>query len=104
MHEVVTVGTGVVLAKAPGGPVMAKTGTAEYGAGDKPKTHAWLVGYQGDIAFAVYVQDGQSGGTVAAPVALKFLQDADAAIVADSDAAPTRSRRVRGPILGRPSA
>lgn len=74
MHEVVTVGTGVVLAKAPGGPVMAKTGTAEYGPGDKPKTHAWLVGYQGDIAFAVYVQDGQSGGTVAAPVALKFLQ------------------------------
>ena len=74
MHEVVTVGTGMVLANAPGGPVMAKTGTAEYGAGDKPKTHAWLVGYQGDIAFAVYVQDGQSGGTVAAPVALKFLQ------------------------------
>ena len=75
MREVVTVGTGVVLAKAPGGPVMAKTGTAEYGPGSPPKTHAWLIGYQGDIAFAVYVQDGQSGGTVAAPVALKFLQN-----------------------------
>jgi cell division protein FtsI/penicillin-binding protein 2 len=75
MREVVTVGTGVVLAKAPGGPVMAKTGTAEYGPGSPPKTHAWLVGYQGDIAFAVYVQDGQSGGTVAAPVALRFLQN-----------------------------
>jgi cell division protein FtsI/penicillin-binding protein 2 len=75
MREVVTSGTATVLKSAPGGPVMAKTGTAEYGGGDNPKTHAWLVGYQGGIAFAVYVQDGQSGGTVAAPVALKFLQD-----------------------------
>jgi cell division protein FtsI/penicillin-binding protein 2 len=74
MREVVTTGTGTVLAKAPGGPVMAKTGTAEYGPGATPKTHAWLIGYQGDIAFAVYVQDGQSGGSVAAPVALAFLQ------------------------------
>jgi cell division protein FtsI/penicillin-binding protein 2 len=75
MREVVTSGTAEVLAKAPGAPVMAKTGTAEYGPGATPKTHAWLVGYQGDIAFAVYVQDGQSGGTVAAPVALAFLQN-----------------------------
>lgn len=74
MREVVTAGTATVLASAPGGPVMAKTGTAEYGSTNPPKTHAWLVGFQGDIAFAVYVQDGQSGGTVAAPVALKFLQ------------------------------
>jgi cell division protein FtsI/penicillin-binding protein 2 len=75
MREVVTDGTGTALAKAPGAPVMGKTGTAEYGPGATPKTHAWFVGYQGDIAFAVYVQDGQSGGTVAAPVALAFLQD-----------------------------
>lgn len=75
MREVVTAGTATVLGSAPGGPVMAKTGTAEYGGGDTPKTHAWLVGYQGDIAFAVYVQDGHSGGTVAGPVAFKFLQN-----------------------------
>ena len=75
MREVVTVGTGSALINAPGGPVMGKTGTAEYGPGATPKTHAWFVGYQGDIAFAVYVQDGQSGGTVAAPVALAFLQN-----------------------------
>jgi cell division protein FtsI/penicillin-binding protein 2 len=75
MREVVTDGTASVLLKAPGLPVMAKTGTAEYGAGANPSTHAWLVGYQGDIAFAVYVQDGQSGGTVAAPLALTFLQN-----------------------------
>ena len=75
MRQVVTVGTGSALINAPGGPVMGKTGTAEYGPGATPKTHAWFVGYQGDIAFAVYVQDGQSGGTVAAPVALSFLQN-----------------------------
>jgi cell division protein FtsI/penicillin-binding protein 2 len=54
---------------------MAKTGTAEFGSASPPQTHAWLVGYQGDVAFAVYVQEGKSGGTVAAPVALKFLQN-----------------------------
>jgi membrane peptidoglycan carboxypeptidase len=75
MREVVTDGTGEALINAPGGPVMGKTGTAEYGPGATPKTHAWFVGFQGDIAFAVYVQDGQSGGTVAAPVALSFLQN-----------------------------
>lgn len=75
MRLVVTSGTATVLAGAPGGPVMAKTGTAEFGSANPPQTHAWLVGYQGDLAFAVYVEQGKSGGTVAAPVALKFLQN-----------------------------
>jgi cell division protein FtsI/penicillin-binding protein 2 len=91
MREVVTVGTGTVLAKAPGGPVMGKTGTAEYGPGATPKTHAWFVGYQGDIAFAVYVQDGQSGGTVAAPVALAFLQTL-AGVSPSPSATPTKTK------------
>ncbi len=75
MRLVVTSGTATVLAGAPGGPVMAKTGTAEFGSANPPQTHAWLIGFQGDIAFAVYVETGKSGGTVAAPVALKFLQN-----------------------------
>ncbi|HEX7105851.1 MAG TPA: penicillin-binding transpeptidase domain-containing protein [Acidothermaceae bacterium] len=75
MRLVVTSGTATVLASAPGGPVMAKTGTAEFGPANPPQTHAWLIGFQGDIAFAVYVETGKSGGTVAAPVALKFLQN-----------------------------
>jgi len=91
MREVVTVGTGTVLATAPGGPVMGKTGTAEYGPGATPKTHAWFVGYQGDIAFAVYVQDGQSGGTVAAPVALAFLQNL-AGVSPSPTATPTKTK------------
>jgi cell division protein FtsI/penicillin-binding protein 2 len=32
-----------------------KTGTAEFGTGDNPPTHAWFIGYRGDLAFAVIV-------------------------------------------------
>jgi hypothetical protein len=48
-----------------------KTGTAEYGSGGH--THAWFVGYRGDLAFAVFVERGGEGGRVAAPVAARFL-------------------------------
>jgi len=36
-------------------------------------THAWLTGFQGDIAFAVLVEDGGFGGEAAAPIARDFL-------------------------------
>ncbi len=73
MREVVTDGTGSALAGVPGDPVAAKTGTAEYGTDDPPKAHAWVVGYQGDIAFCVFVEGGESGGGTAAPIAAQFL-------------------------------
>jgi hypothetical protein len=73
MRAVVTSGTGTAANNVPGGPVHAKTGTAEFGTGDPPKTHAWFVGWQGDIAFAVFVEEGAFGGTVAAPIAANFL-------------------------------
>jgi cell division protein FtsI/penicillin-binding protein 2 len=73
MRAVVTDGTGGALAGIPGGDVFGKTGTAEYGTEDPPETHAWFTGYQGDIAFAVLVENGSFGGTVAAPVAARFL-------------------------------
>ena len=73
MREVVTNGTGTALAGVPGGPVHAKTGTAEYGTEDPPRSHAWIAGYQGDIAFAVVVEGGGGGGAVAGPVAADFL-------------------------------
>ena len=38
-----------------------------------PKSHAWVTGFQGDIAFAVLVEDGGFGGQVAAPLAAQFL-------------------------------
>lgn len=73
MRAVVTSGTGTAVSGVPGDPVHGKTGTAEFGNGDPPKTHAWFVGWQGDIAFAVFVEEGEFGGTVAAPIAAKFL-------------------------------
>ena len=73
MGAVVTQGTGQALVGTPGGIVRGKTGTAEFGSGNPPQTHAWFIGFQGDIAFAVLVEVGKSGGTVAAPVARAFL-------------------------------
>ncbi|MEH3078084.1 MAG: penicillin-binding transpeptidase domain-containing protein [Quadrisphaera sp.] len=69
MRRVATSGTASALSDVPGAPVHAKTGTAEYGSGDAPPTHAWVIGFQGDLAFAVLVENGTSGGTTAVPVA-----------------------------------
>jgi cell division protein FtsI/penicillin-binding protein 2 len=73
MRGVVTDGTGGAVLDVPGEDVAGKTGTAEYGTEVPPLTHAWFTGYQGDIAFAVLVEDGGFGGEVAAPLAADFL-------------------------------
>lgn len=73
MRAVVTSGTGTAAGSVVGGPVYGKTGTAEFGAGNPPATHAWFVGWQGTTAFAVFVEEGAYGGTVAAPIAARFL-------------------------------
>jgi cell division protein FtsI/penicillin-binding protein 2 len=73
MREVVTSGTGTGLRSVPGGPVAGKTGTAEYGNESPPRTHAWFTGFQGDIAFAVVVEDGGFGATSAVPLVKNFL-------------------------------
>ena len=74
MRLVVTKGTATgALSTIPGGPVYGKTGTAEYGTSNPPSTHAWFVGWQGNVAFAVLVEDGKSGATVAVPIATQFL-------------------------------
>ncbi|WP_026124046.1 penicillin-binding transpeptidase domain-containing protein [Nocardiopsis baichengensis] len=74
MRAVVTEGT----AESSGfeGEVYAKTGSAEFGTAsgedDELETHAWVVGYKGDIAFAAVVEGGGGGGSVAGPVAAEF--------------------------------
>jgi len=73
MRLVVTEGTATVINTAPGGPVYGKTGTAEFGTANPPATHAWFVGWQGNVAFAVMVEEGTSGAGVAAPIAKAFL-------------------------------
>lgn len=72
MREVVTAGTATALKAAPGGPVYGKTGTAEFD-DDPAHTHAWFVGWQGDLAFAVFVENGGGSGATAVPIAAKFL-------------------------------
>jgi cell division protein FtsI/penicillin-binding protein 2 len=72
MRGVVTSGTGSA-ANLPGSPVYGKTGTAEFGGGNPPSTHAWFIGFRGNLAFAVLVEGGGVGGQVAAPIAARFL-------------------------------
>jgi cell division protein FtsI/penicillin-binding protein 2 len=75
MRQVVLTGTGRALAGR--GEVYGKTGTAEYGSNDPPDAHGWFAGFQaggpqGDIAFAVLVEGGQSS-SVAVGVTDAFL-------------------------------
>ena len=61
----------------PGAPVIAKTGTAEYVAdGGGTRLHAWMIAAQGDLAVAVFVEDGQSGSATAGPLLESFLRAA----------------------------
>lgn len=76
MRAVVTEGTATFLADVPGAPVGAKTGTAEFGTADPPDTHAWMIATQGDLAVAVFVEEGQSGSQTAGPILEQFLRAA----------------------------
>ncbi len=76
MRGVVTQGSGSFLADVPGAPVLAKTGTAEFGEQDPPQTHAWMIAVQGDLAVAVFVDVGESGSSTAGPILEQFLRAA----------------------------
>ncbi|MGB7795561.1 MAG: penicillin-binding transpeptidase domain-containing protein, partial [Pseudonocardiaceae bacterium] len=73
MRAVVTRGTATNLAAVPGAAVFGKTGTAEHGSTAPPQADSWFTGYQGDLAFAVLVENGQTSGVPANPIAQKFL-------------------------------
>ena len=71
MADVVKVGSGRRLQAV--GVQYAKTGTAEFGTANPPKTHAWMVAGRGDLAIAAYNEEGPSGSTHAAPFIIAFL-------------------------------
>ncbi|WP_443020356.1 penicillin-binding transpeptidase domain-containing protein [Sinomonas cyclohexanicum] len=73
MRAVVTSGHAGFLADVPGAPVGAKTGTAEFGSDNPPKTHAWIIGTHGDLAVAVFLDEGGLGATVSGPLLKNFL-------------------------------
>jgi cell division protein FtsI/penicillin-binding protein 2 len=74
LRGVVTSGSGRGLLDVPGPPVIAKTGTAEFERNGKTLTHAWMVAAQGDLAVAVYVDEGSSGSGTAGPILEQFLR------------------------------
>jgi cell division protein FtsI/penicillin-binding protein 2 len=74
MGHVVSAGTAAGTGLPAGTHV--KTGTAQYGTGSHLKIDAWLMGYDGDIAFAIVVPDspgGADGGPEDGPVIARFL-------------------------------
>jgi cell division protein FtsI/penicillin-binding protein 2 len=73
MQAVVTSSVGTAAGAGLPAGTLGKTGTAEFGNATPPQTDAWFIGYRGDLAFAVLVVGGGVGGTVAAPIAAKFL-------------------------------
>lgn len=52
----------------------AKTGTAEFTSAGVTKAHAWMIAFRGDLALAVYVEEGVSGSKTAGPLVAAFLQ------------------------------
>ncbi len=76
MRAVVTSGHAGFLAEVPVAPVLAKTGTAEYGTELPLKTHAWIIAAQGDLAVAVFVENGDYGSVSGGPLLTAFLTGA----------------------------
>lgn len=80
MIRVVKSGTGTRAALGNGYVVAGKTGSAEVSDDKSIETHAWFVGYitnsNAPYAICVLVENGGSGGSVAAPLARKTLQKA----------------------------
>lgn len=74
MEQVVTEGTGSAL-RTEDYLAAGKTGSAEFETGKE--THAWFVGYapadDPKIAVCVLVEEGGSGGQIAAPIARKMF-------------------------------
>lgn len=70
MGGVVQEGSATALQDVPG-IVGAKTGTAQFGDGNK--AHVWMLAITDDLAAVVFIEEGELGSTTAGPVMHKFL-------------------------------
>ena len=80
MWEVVNAPGGTARrAKSPIVEISGKTGTAQFKRKGEPDNHAWFVGFapyvKPQFAVCVFVQGGKSGGSVAAPIMRKIVED-----------------------------
>lgn len=73
MRAVVADGGATFLQDVPGGEVIAKSGTAQYGTGEELANHTWMIAAQGDLAVAVFVETGEFGTTTSGPMLEAFL-------------------------------
>ena len=76
LHQMMAlvVASGTAAGQGLPGGTDAKTGTAEYGTSKPLKIDAWLMGFKGNVAFAVLVINSSgNGGPTDGPIAAKFL-------------------------------
>lgn len=76
MHGTVEFGTLDGLIDVPGEHVYAKTGTAQAGAADDMYAHTWVIAFQGDLAVAIFVDEGEYGSSTNGPLLQEFLTGA----------------------------
>ncbi|GGC81491.1 hypothetical protein GCM10011512_05230 [Tersicoccus solisilvae] len=76
MREVVATGH---LSDLTPDTAVGKTGTAEYGTENPPRTHSWVIAGHEDLAAAVFVEDGDLGSITGTPIMLKVLEAAQTA-------------------------
>jgi cell division protein FtsI/penicillin-binding protein 2 len=65
--------TGYELLHGLPGEIRGKTGTAEFGTDNPPKSHSWFAGTRGDLAIAVFIYGGEDSTTGAVPLARQFF-------------------------------
>ena len=76
MRDTVTFGTLSSMDSVPGDHVYAKTGTAEAGEDDDSYAHTWVAALQGDLAVAIFLEEGEFGGSTNGPLLHEFLTEA----------------------------
>lgn len=76
MREVVATGHLKDLGSLIPDTAIGKTGTAEYGNENPPRTHSWVIAGHEDLAAAVFVEDGNLGSITGTPIMRHVLEAA----------------------------